>query len=46
MATAKKTTSQKAKVKNLPATKNPTGGKQKSWNPANFRSKVGGLPNG
>lgn len=44
MTTPKKAISQKAKVKNLPAKKNPTGGKQKSWNPANFRIKIGGLP--
>jgi hypothetical protein len=43
MPTSKKK-APKAKLKSLPAKKNPAGGKQKSWNPANFRVKVGGLP--
>lgn len=44
MSSPKKATSSRTKVKTLPAKKNPTGGKQKSWNPANFRIKLGGLP--
>lgn len=44
MSSMKKASGAKSKVKNLPAKKNPTGGKQKSWNPANFRVKIGGLP--
>lgn len=55
MSSTKKATTPKGKAKNLPAKQSPTGGqgttvkgdlgsKQKSWNPANFRIKTGGLP--
>lgn len=45
MAKTRKTSAPlKTRLKHLTPAKDVKGGKQKSWNPANFRIKQGGLP--